>query len=291
MTNEPHRHLGPLMRLPLSMATCAAATRVIHVGLVRSRSAWMAPILLGLLVVGMTQCPDTGRGSIRVDRSEAQRLWETSVRAKGGRERLHSVETILVRGGSSQRDVRLIAFPDRYWRWSDSRPSPVGLTVTMFNLSLGKSYFSVLNDEGSPRQLLDLENDKVILMEEQLTFLLETRWSRPVPVDVLQTQVDGRQCPVVVIEIQGHLMGVALDVKSRLPRAILMYPDGDIEQQPFTFVRLKDYRIIDGILLPTKVAFTGTSYLKIECTLNVKHSLHLFETPPSIQAGPDAWRE
>jgi hypothetical protein len=70
-----------------------------------------------------------------IESLEAKQLWEKLVEAKGGRERLHGVRTMLQTEHShlsfpnprfkngDDYEVRLYAFPDRVWQYYDARPT------------------------------------------------------------------------------------------------------------------------------------------------------------------------
>src|SRR5258705_4079770 len=67
-------------------------------------------------------------------RKEAERIWELAIQAKGGRERLYSVNNMVI--SSFGKNIRLedfFIFPDRSWSWVDQRPSVFGLNMSMQN--------------------------------------------------------------------------------------------------------------------------------------------------------------
>src|SRR4051812_47867497 len=78
-------------------------------------------------------------------KQNAQALWEQAVAAKGGRERLHDVNSLVIFYQQTVRNVlgtvvhrglveRLYVFPDKSWSWDDGLPPPFHLTVSMYNL-------------------------------------------------------------------------------------------------------------------------------------------------------------
>src|SRR5687767_14697401 len=76
---------------------------------------------------------------------QAQTLWEQAVVAKGGREHLHRVNSLLINYQDTVRnflgvvvhrgDVEtLYVFPDKMWGWDDGLPPPFNLTVNVLDV-------------------------------------------------------------------------------------------------------------------------------------------------------------
>src|SRR5829696_3598781 len=73
----------------------------------------------------------------------AKLVWEQAVEAKGGRDRLYSINnTVIVSRGVLRFDLfrstptvleSLFVFPNKLWYWNDMRPSVFGLTINMYN--------------------------------------------------------------------------------------------------------------------------------------------------------------
>jgi hypothetical protein len=61
----------------------------------------------------------------------AREVWERAVEAKGGRDRLNSIENVLTQGRyrGGRPFVYLHVFPDRYWEYDDRRPLVFGISV------------------------------------------------------------------------------------------------------------------------------------------------------------------
>src|SRR5438552_1229 len=74
---------------------------------------------------------------------EARKLWEASIAAKGGRERLLGVKNIVISSSAeytthkgkdnSIKEEELFVLPDKKWSWEDYRPDVFELRVEMFN--------------------------------------------------------------------------------------------------------------------------------------------------------------
>ena len=258
MSKYLKRHLG--LALCAALAVCAASASA------RGRS----------------------RAESRADsRAEAERLWELAVAAKGGRERLHSVDSFLISAGSRKHPlIDLYAFPGRYWRW-DAAPEPLGLRVQMMNAERGEAYLTHPDDPKSPRKLGDvfMRSCQFFVTEAQLYFLLETRRHRPVPIEAREGEARGRRTDVVRVLVGDRLADYYLDRKTHLPVKVV-YPARDDSRRHF---EAKDYADVGGLMLPSKVSYGGgfSSYAYV---VNPEYDAALFERPPTVEAGADAWR-
>ena len=230
--------------------------------------------------------PGARAGSRGDTRAEAERLWELAVAAKGGRERLHSVESLLVTRGSRKHPlIDLYAFPGKYWRWDES-PEPLGLAVQMMNAERRDAYLTYPNDPKSPRKLGDefLRACQFFVTEAQLYFLLETRWFRPVPVEAFEGEARGRRADVVRVVVGDRQADYFLDRKTHLPLKVA-YPTSAKHR----YFQAKDYVDVGGLMLPSKVSYGG-GYSDYSYAVNPEYDARLFERPPTVEAGRDAWR-
>jgi hypothetical protein len=87
---------------------------------------------------------------------DAPLVWEQAIAAKGGRERLYAVRNIL-ESYKNKRFVALYVFPDKFWRWADDRPTPLGIYIAMDNPQ-GKMSYRIEEDTPSPPQNLGERN-------------------------------------------------------------------------------------------------------------------------------------
>src|SRR5437870_3819397 len=141
---------------------------------------------------------------------EAERLWELAIAAKGGRERLYAVQSLLVSSGYRYkskilgREVKtrfedFYVFPNKAWQWSDERPTVFGLFVKMRNYDRNLNYLSYPNDPKSPRRLElapSATSDRDIA-KAQLFYLMETRWQKPQPISVERGNLNGKSVDIV----------------------------------------------------------------------------------------------
>ncbi len=241
-----------------------------------------------VICASVTSARGRAREESRADsRAEAERLWELAIAAKGGRARLHSVGSLLISAGSRKHPlIALYAFPGKYWRW-DASPEPLGLAVQMMNAERGDAYLTYPDDPKSPRKLGDvfLRSCQFFVTEAQLYFLLETRWHRPVPIEAREGEAQGRRADVVRVVVGDRQADYYLDRKTHLPLKVI-YPPREKAWRRF---EAKDYTDVGGLMMPTKVSYGG-DFSPYAYIVNPEYDAGLFERPPTVEAGSDAWR-
>ncbi|HEX8720318.1 MAG TPA: hypothetical protein VF736_06740 [Pyrinomonadaceae bacterium] len=244
---------------------------------------------LGLVFcVGLLACVPAAEAR-EGTRAEAERLWELAVAAKGGRERLYAVHSLLVASGSQKYPlIQLYAFSGRFWQWAHD-PEPLGLAVQMYDAARPVAYLSYPDDPESPRRLGgDVRaTANYVLAEAQMYYLLETRWLKPEPFETFAGEVGGRRADVVRARVAGRQADFYLDRKTRLPVQVV-FPSEGAGYHPF--VRMKDYADVGGVMLPSKVGHEGDARGRYVYALNPDYDPGVFERPPTIEAGPFAWR-
>jgi hypothetical protein len=224
-------------------------------------------------------------------RREAQQVWELGVAAKGGRERLRSVRSMLVSVKTRHYlNVELHAFPDKFWRLS-SLPEPLGRSALMYNLELGFGYTADGERPGGGAVKLhesSLGGGRVVLEDAQLFYLMETRWAKPTPVSVSSGEVNGRRADVVRTILGDRTVDFYLDRKTRLPLkvALISKTDGKV----YWYKTFSEYADVGGIQMPLVVRPDGGGKLPTSFQFNVEYDERIFERPPSALAAPDAWR-
>src|SRR6185369_389422 len=236
------------------------------------------------------------------DRESAERLWEQAIAAKGGRERLYSINNLQLSINEKQwAGLRrasfiieaLYVFPEKYWEWSDQRPMIFGLTITMENWEQGIhwGYIQRGKDKGSLGQVQEGYLGRMSYMiNRQLDYLMETRWVKPIPVSVERGKVGGHPVDIIHTVIKEFPQGAerisfVLDRKSHLALQVI-YHTITFGQEYSGGLRLSDYTEVNGIQMPTKVDGFKTSY-----QFNVEYDQRVFEQPPSPEAGLAAWKK
>lgn len=254
------------------------------------------------LVIIMLAASTHGAPGTERDRSvdEVRRLWELAIAAKGGRERLHGVSSLSVSNRSKilkslfkTKEVHheiLYAFPDRFWEWDDEN-SP-----TIFQVDMSRNTVTMVSlDPRSPRTSeLYLHSDMYFKLElAQLVYLVESRWVKPEPVEILERK---RRSVVVRTIVNDRPVDFVVDRKTHLPSEIRHHASVVIDGQRYQTTRifqLKDYRLVGGIQLPGTV-IEVFDYRKIKSTprleINPEFDRHLFETVPNLKNGRSGWR-
>ena len=230
------------------------------------------------------------RAAAREDsRAAAERIWESAVAAKGGRERLHSIHSMLETAAwGKYRLTSLHAFPGRFWRY-DQEPEPFGLSAEMINAERRIGYVAHSGDPKSPHGLGgDFPASALYVNdEEQMYYLLETRWLKPEPFEALAGEVGGRRADVVRAHVAGRQADFFFDRRTHMPLKVV-FPSTNGEGPGVWF---KDYAEVDGVMLPAKVSHhRDNKFLACSFVLNPDFDERVFERVPTIEAGPDAWR-
>src|ERR1051326_3868687 len=201
----------------------------------------MKRAILGLFLL---MVPVTG--TLQNNEVEAGRVWSKVLAAKGGKDRLHSIETVLqssrhaqsLRGRSCQECQleELFVFPDRFWYWHDDRPTAFGLSARAVDFETRRAF------NASPRRLLpnDPFGDTEYLSESvadrldegwrlevfQAAELLETRWIELRPVRAW-SETKGKVTSVFVeckfkMATGGATIVLTLDPATFLPKRVLL---------------------------------------------------------------------
>lgn len=157
----------------------------------------------------------------------------------------------------------------------------------MHNLEKDLSYLSYPHDPESPRRLGKSGLGSVPLRDAQLYFLLETQWVKPTLVGVTGGKVGRRKADVVQALVDGARVDFHLGRETHLPlRVSFPWPD----PRGTYYVDFSDYAPVDGIQMPRRVSYVGGGSLPTRFQLNVAYDEAVFERPPSIESGPEAWR-
>lgn len=233
-------------------------------------------------------------GSQRDDSSvaRARELWELAIEAKGGREKLYQVWS-LARSDDEGASVDFMVFPDRFFRWADTRPSKLGLIVEMFNFERNFGY-TIFGDNPPDVRRKDHLNSaaRSRLREPQLYYLLETKWFKPELLNAYRDKINGKPVDVVEVRVSGFgnpfRYKVFLDEKAHLPVRIGILSD-ERNGEMFDWVDLGDYRDNAGIKVPTAIGGQG-AWNKVLLEINPDYNPQVFEREPDTKAGPFQWR-
>ncbi len=264
----------------------------------------MISLLAALLMAAVcSHAQDGNRQEVSgnpVREQRARELWELAIAAKGGRERLYAVRNLLISIGKKHRTVKFAVFPDKFWQWADSRPSPLGLNITMYNIEKQLGYWDLGDGKPpTPRQNWKVPHGN--LLWQQIMYLMETQWVKPVPYDFGEETLHGRIYDVVFTRVEGDKISYLLDKITHLPAAFRYHTLVDKkDRQGKTIatvevddpIEFREYTEVNGIQMPSQVSWSETlPFMPLTYQINVEYDEQLFEQPPSVAAGPDAWRK
>jgi len=238
------------------------------------------------------------------ERREAERVWEQMVEIKGGQERLRSTITMLLISGDKPKNmgVQFYVYPSKSWSWWQAPPSPDTVWVDMTNLERDISI--VVSNGGTYNPLEVTEERRRDIRREMLeracAYLLETKWLRPVPLRVTRQRVGGKLMDVVETRLRDAESGLdermdfVVEPESLLVYRVVRYYKG----KPLSFYCFDDYAAADGIQMPRRMGDIDYPLWNKECRypyalktqFNVEYDEKLFERPPSVEAGAEAWK-
>ena len=223
------------------------------------------------------------------EKCNAGEIWERLIEAKGGRENLARIESLLVKGdefywrGLSRDHLTarmLFRFPDFTWSWFDYGNSIFPVSVTQSYADTGIR----IRDEG-----VGLNKDKSDYhpWQQVPVLLLETRWMRP----VLESCSSSEGTTTLTVRF------------SQIPYPFVYYVAGQswrphkveiVEPTAKDVYTLSDYRIVDRIMMPTRMisryGILPALNLRLAYEINPDYDPALPNKDPSVASGPDAWR-
>src|SRR6185436_2849669 len=148
--------------------------------------------------------------ALQDSREEAGRLWEEAIAAKGGRERLYSINNLQF----SVRDRQwwglkrvpyeveaLYVFPRKWWEWFDQTGTIFGFIIRIHNYEQGIHWAYL--DSGKGGSVAPSEDHGIYrsgmdtVIDAQLNYLMETRWVKPIPLSVERGNVGGHAVDIV----------------------------------------------------------------------------------------------
>ncbi|SRR6266498_742796 len=261
-----------------------------------------ATLLIFLFTISLVFCAHVPAAAEQTksqgeSKQKAEELWEQAITAKGGRERLYQVNSLLISYQETVRNFlgivvhrglveRLYVFPEKSWAWDDGLPPPFHLAVSMFNLERNISctiYAGVPSPKCiEPKHAASSFNQSEGLGRAQYLYLLETKWVKPVPIRVTKDVIGWKPVDVIQTQVDGRRVDYYLDRKSHLPQLVVTFFETGRIWGTYTF---SDYININGIQMPS-VQKKG----KINFQINPAYDESVFILPQSIEAGSKAWR-
>ena len=269
-------------------------------------------VVLALNLAANTQA-QAPAGKADVTRERAVALWEEAIRAKGGHERLRSIQNFLIsskidveapRGGGMTETERLYALPDKAWVYTLTPHFDVSLDATVINLERNLCLVTLSPARGDVPQLSRClpTTWQERLIQDPIIYLMETKWVRPVPVRARIEGSGNNKLDVIETEVGKLRVDFYLDRKTRLPIKIVtdhFYGDSRLTHSMGLTIRLDDYAAVDGIQMPRSVMRqpeVGPQTIRRDTEharyrFNVAYDKTIFDRPVSKKAKSDDWKQ
>ena len=232
-----------------------------------------------------------------LDHGKAQALWETAIAAKGGRNRLYEVKSLVISYEETARNFlglvvhrglveRLYVFPARSWSWDDGLPPPFSLSVSV--LDADRNQRCIIYQDASKATCRAAKigpspaNEGILLIQH--LYLMETIWVRPNPYAVTNARMGGEPVDVLQTRFEDKRIDYYLDREKHLARRVVIHY-GNSDRPTFS-VEFSKYVDVGGIQMPGK-----QKKAKIAFQLNPAYDEQIFLRSPSIAAGPHAWQK
>lgn len=228
------------------------------------------------------------------NREQAQKLWDVAINAKGGRDRLHEVRSLLIWYEETTRNFlgiavhhghveRLYVFPGRLWSWDDGLPPPFRLTVGVMDLD--QDFACRVLDSKSPicgnvRRFGSRER----IDEAQYLYLMETKWIKPNPISLRKDRIGLKPVDVLETQLGDKRILYFLNRKTHLPQRVDVFRGNSKEAR--LSLEFSEYVSVNGIRMPGK-----QKRGRINLVINPQYDEVVFSRPPMISAGPKAWQK
>ena len=228
--------------------------------------------------------------------TEARRIWEEAIAAKGGRELLYDVHNVLIssladyithKGRKNRlRSEYLFVFPNKYWFYEDYGKDVFGVRMHMFDYDEKVEYVGA---RGSPETKIEATGSRIKTLDNgPISLLLETKWLKPIPIKATAGRIGSNKVDVVETAVNGRRVDFAFDQKAHLPVQVSFYNKvGD--KTSIDVQRFSDYTEVNGTKVPQTVKLSDGTVDKSVIQFNVKYNEDIFTKPPA-KADPEAWR-
>jgi len=270
-------------------------------------------LVAALLILSASVCPVLSaehkqtQSSQDANRAEAERLWELAIAAKGGRERLHAANNLQISinekvwyGLKRVSYIReaLYVFPGKFWEWNDQQKTVFGLSIRMYNHDRDIDLWYTDHGKGArvarPIDLVHGKAGLIPIYDAQLRYFMETRWVKPIPINVHEEKLDGKTVDIVQTIVKGYptkdgtdeqRVGFAFDRKTHLPIKIIYYRVVQGKEHSGG-LPLSDYVDVDGNQMPSKILDLKSSF-----KVNVDYDEQIFVREPSVEGGIKQWEK
>ena len=252
------------------------------------------------------------------DKERALALWEKAILAKGGRERLHSVENLLISSTknfhipgeiavkkTTTESERLYVMPEKAWIYELTPQYDVSLEAKLINFEQDFCAVTLAPARGGVPGLSFCTPTTPFeyLVQHPVIYLMETKWVRPVPLRVRVERKGLSQVEVIETQIGKIRADFYLDRKTKLPNKIITHRLSGlwdlVTPSSMTTLELDHYKAIDGIQMPRRVteiielSNTIDRRLDIEdarYAFNVAYNPAIFHDPIPKNVKRDDWK-
>lgn len=233
-----------------------------------------------------------GLSKADADKRKAEQAWEAVIKAKGGREHLHSVQNLIIEWGKPATAIWLFAFPDKYWDWTNEGPGPKRWSSMSLYGEPGIFYW--ITETQTTRAHVDPQGAQREMNVKIATYVLEAKGVKPEPVRVSRVR-DGKQVlDVIETRVNGERIDFAVEVEQMLVLKVMWYGQKVTRNEPLDTYLFSDYAPENGIQMPhgEQMVDDGDKMRKrtLYFRFNVDYDKDFFKQPPPLSAGPDAWK-
>jgi hypothetical protein len=231
------------------------------------------------------------------ERAKAQVLWEATIKAKGGREKLHRINAIyVISEAGNQRYHQLLALPDCEFMYLYFKPRESTI-LNIYNGKRGINWWQPGSASASIKYAKDsdVEYDFPI-KASQIVYLLSTLWLEPKPVQVRKERIGLKRIDVIETDWSGWRIDYFIDSQSQLPIKIAYGSSTKRNAQAMNReIELGEYREVTGVMLPHKLRVSHTTNSskweeRLRFEINPEYDEQIFENAPTPKMGPEAWR-
>jgi hypothetical protein len=231
--------------------------------------------------------------------AEAERVWTAALDARGGRQKLEQVTTlVLIETEELQKPdfVELFVFPNKFWSWSDTRPDTRfgGLAITVYNGDLKKEWLTSSEDP-SPRTLNASPEEQELDFLQPGLLLGHSRTFRPRAIKLLKREAETNSMNVVCAEEGDKVFKFHIDPSTNMIRRAQVFGRwrtggyGELLRKNYS-----GYTDVNGLKLPTQISDLDRDPEKTRAYLlkiNVPYNEEIFLRPGSLSDGPFAWQK
>lgn len=251
--------------------------------------------VLGIALIMMMSQTVSGQGA-----SEAERVWELAIKAKGGREALYKVHNILAQSTSQSRttsgrayqreETALIALPDKVWTFTDERPEVFGEFVIMLNYENMTEYMGPKGGAEILTKAIPANGRPLKAYQNMAIFhLMESRGLKPKLLGAKDGTLGKEKVLIVQTDVDGRRVDFALNRDTYLPAKITTYDTGTDGVTRANELQLSNYVEIDGIRVARTAKYNKFGTRNLTIRFNVDYDPSIFVRAPT-KLSPDAWK-